>query len=71
MPIEIHGLSAKQMALCDIMWTISNQDGVENFIGTLPESDQLTCWSLIELMQLAFVDEVTDVSQAADLLTQF
>jgi hypothetical protein len=44
---------------------------VENFIGTLPESDQLTCWSLIELMQLAFVDEVTDVSQAADLLAQF
>lgn len=62
--IEIQGLSSKQMALCDIMWAISTKDGVENFINTLPRHDQLECRSLIELMQLAFLDEVTDTHEA-------
>lgn len=69
--IEIHGLSAKQIALCDIMWTISSREGVESFIRTLPKSDQRDCKTLIELMQLAFLDEVTDTTEAQALLSQF
>lgn len=71
MNIEIQGLTAKQMALCDIMWAISTREGVESFISTLPAADQRTCHTLIELMQLAFLDEVEDTSEAQDLLSQF
>lgn len=66
--IEIQGLSSKQMALCDIMWAISTREGVENFIATLPRRDQLECRSLIELMQLAFLDEVTDTHEASRVI---
>jgi hypothetical protein len=63
--IEIQGLSPKQMALADIMWAISSREGVDSFISTLPKSDARTCRLLIELMQLAFLDEITN-TQAAD-----
>ena len=71
MDIEIHGLTPKQMALADIMWAISTQEGVESFISTLPKKDQRDCRTIIELMQLAFADEITDTSEAQELLAQF
>lgn len=69
--IEIHGLTAKQMALADIMWAISSLEGVESFISTLPPADQRDCRTIIELMQLAFADEITDTTEAQELLAQF
>lgn len=71
MDIEIKGLTTKQMALADIMWAISTQEGVESFISTLPKKDQRDCRTIIELMQLAFADEITDVTEAQELLAQF
>ncbi len=71
MDIEIHGLTAKQVALADIMWTISSLEGVESFIATLPPADQRDCRTIIELMQLAFADEITDTTLAQELLAQF
>ena len=71
MDIQIHGLSTKQMALADIMWAISSREGVESFISTLPKKDQRDCRTIIELMQLAFADEITDVTEAQELLAQF
>ena len=63
--IEIQGLNTKQMALADIMWSISSKEGVEAFIATLPRAEQLECKSLVELMQLAFMDEVSDTHEAS------
>ena len=69
--ITLTGLSKKQHALCDIMWAIGTHDGVENFICTLPAADQIECRTLIELMIMAFADEVDDTAQAKELLAQF
>jgi len=71
MDIQLQGLTAKQVALCDIMWTISTKEGVESFISTLPKTDQQDCRTLIELMQLAFLDEIEDTTEARELLAQF
>lgn len=66
--IEIAGLTAKQVALCDIMWTISSKDGVESFIKTLPSKEAKDCRVLIELMQLAFLDDITDTHEANQVI---
>ena len=71
MDIQLHGLTPKQKALADIMWSISTKEGVESFISTLPKSDQRDCRTIIELMQLAFADEIEDVTEARELLAQF
>ncbi len=69
--IVLHGLTQKQMALADIMWAISDRDGVESFISTLPKADARTCRVLIELMQLAFLDEITDTHDANRVIDKF
>ena len=69
--IEIRGLSSKQMALADIMWKISTREGVDAFIATLPKSEARTCRVLIELMQLAFLDEITNTQDANRVIDKF
>ena len=69
--ISIEGLNPKQKALCDIMWTISSKEGVDSFISTLPKPDARTCRVLIELMQLAFLDEITDTHEANQVIDKF
>jgi hypothetical protein len=69
--ITIPGLSPKQRALCDIMWTLEEYDAVEAFIATLPKAERTECRSLIQMMILAFVDEITEVDEAQTVLKQF
>ena len=64
MDIQIEGLNRKQSALADIMWAISSREGVEAFIATLPPADQRDCRTIIQLMQMAFADEVSDTTEA-------
>jgi len=68
MLLELHGLTEKQMALCDIMWAIETMEGVESFISTLPAKDQRDCRSLIEMMKLAFIDEVETTDDAQEVI---
>lgn len=71
MNITIPNLTAKQIALCDIMWALNGVHEVDSFISTLPRADQKTCRSLIELMKMAFIDETDSVDEATALLKQF
>jgi hypothetical protein len=69
--IEIQGLNSKQMVLADIMWAISDREGVESFIATLPRADARTCRVLIEMMQLAFLDEISNTLDADRVIDKF
>ena len=69
--IEIRGLNSKQMALAGIMWAISSREGVESFIATLPKSEARTCRVLIEMMQLAFLDEISNTQDADRVIDKF
>ena len=69
--ITIAGLNAKQKALCDIMWRLEEYTAVEAFIATLPKPERLECRSLIQMMIMAFADEITEVNEAKEMLDQF
>jgi len=70
--ITIPGLNAKQKALCEIMWGLEEYNAVEAFIATLPRAERLECRTLIQLMVMAFADEVTvNVTEAREVLDQF
>ena len=47
--ITITGLTNKQKALMDVMWTMEEMEQVDAFINTLPRQDQLDCKSLIAI----------------------
>ena len=67
--IEIQGMSAKQMALADIMWAISSKEGVDAFIATLPRAERIECEIVKEMIVLAFIDQC-DNTQEADRVIQ-
>jgi len=67
----ITGLTHKQKTLCDIMWSLEEYNAVEAFIATLPKAERLECRTLIQMMIMAFADEVTEVEQARSLLKEF
>jgi hypothetical protein len=69
--INIPGLNPKQRALCDIMWGLAEYNAVEAFIATLPKPERLECRTLIQLMIMAFADEVSEVTEAQEVLDQF
>jgi len=67
----ITGLSHKQKTLCEIMWALEEYNAVEAFIATLPKPERLECRTLIQMMIMAFADEITEVEQARSLLKEF
>lgn len=69
--IEIQGLTSKQQALCEIIWSIDDRDMVMKFIDSLPLADQKLCLVLCQLMRWAFLDEVESVDEAEALLARF
>lgn len=60
--IELHGLTTKQQAFCDIMWALETREAVDAFIQSLPVPDQQQCLSLIELMMYSVIDSVIEDS---------
>lgn len=68
MLLELHGLTEKQKAFCDIMWAIETMEGVESFISTLPKQDQRDCYSLIEMMKLTITDQVETTDEAEEVI---
>ena len=69
--ITIPGLNPKQKALCDIMWGLEEYNAVEAFIATLPKPERQECRTLIQMMIMAFADEITEVDEAKEVLDQF
>jgi hypothetical protein len=66
--IEIQGLSTKQMALADIMWAISNKEGVDAFIATLPRAERRECETVKQMIMLAFIDQCDNTQEAEGVL---
>ena len=53
--ITISGLTNKQRALMDVMWSMDDITKVTAFVSTLPKRDAQDCMSLIEIaIQLTY-----------------
>jgi hypothetical protein len=69
--ISIEGLTAKQKALMDVMWSMSDMTNVTAFVKTLPKRDAQDCMSLIEIaVQLSYeqdgaLDDYKELAAAA------
>jgi len=72
--ISITGLSHKQKALMDVMWSMEDMTNVQSFIKTLPTRDRQDCLSLIEIAVQETLEEdnrIEDYEQAAvDLIAR-
>jgi hypothetical protein len=63
---ELTGLNARQQILADIMWQLEEYDDVQAFIATLPDREACECQTIIEMMQMAVVEQCYDGIQNLD-----
>jgi hypothetical protein len=73
--IEIHGLTKKQSAMLDIMWSMDSFDEVVSWQSSLPLEDQYVVETLMELVALAYIDEAVnsdlDMSESREIMRKF
>ena len=72
MEYKIDGLTKKQVALLDIMWTLDDEQSVENFVRSLPLADQQQAQSLktllIHEMMEEFLEDITEFPDAQEII---
>jgi hypothetical protein len=72
MEYKIDGLTKKQVALLDIMWTLDDEQSVKNFVRSLPQSDRQQAQSLktllIHEMLEEFLEGVTEFPDATEVI---
>jgi hypothetical protein len=72
MEYKIDGLTKKQVALLDIMWTLDDEQSVKNFVRSLPPADRFQAQSLktllIHEMLEEFLEGVTEFPDATEVI---
>jgi hypothetical protein len=70
--INITGLSAKQKALCDQLWSLNTIEDVLEWISGLDQQHQTDAQSMMELIMLGQIDELRldDCSEARAVISR-
>jgi hypothetical protein len=69
--IQIEGLTRKQRLLADIIWSFNDKGAVERFVASLPKKDRRDAETIVEMMILAFLDEVDNTDEAQSILKEY
>jgi hypothetical protein len=72
-PITLTNLTAEQVEMLEILWSLTDLSEVEQFQSTLSDPELDLCETLIRLIILETVDDIVceDLSQARAVLKKF
>lgn len=70
--ISIPGLNPRQCQLADIIWELQTQEEVDAFIDTLPPQSRRDAKVIVELICLAYLDQIdpNNVSEALAVINR-
>ena len=69
----IHGLTSRQIAMLDIMWSMEELEDVEEWVSTLSEKEQKISEVLMQMVVLETYEsmlEQTSTKEANDLINR-
>ena len=64
MSIQIQGLSKRQRAIADVLWMMNTREDAERFIHSLEPATRQDARTVVEMMQLAIIDEIDTVDDS-------
>ena len=64
MSVQIRGLSKRQRAIADVLWVMNTREDAERFIASLEPQTQQDARTVVEMMQLAIIDECNHVDES-------
>jgi hypothetical protein len=68
MTVQIQGLSKRQRAIADVLWMMKTREDAERFIKSLEPQTQQDALTVVEMMQLAIIDEIDTVDDSVKTL---
>lgn len=68
MSIEITGLTQRQRAIADVLWMMQTREDALRFIASLEPKTRRDAETVIEMMQLAVIDECETVDESTKAL---
>jgi DNA-directed RNA polymerase subunit F len=64
MSIQIQGLNKRQRAIADVLWMMNTREDAERFIASLEPATRQDARTVVEMMQLAIIDEIDTVDDS-------
>ena len=64
MSIQIQGLNKRQRAIADVLWMMNTREDAERFIHSLEPATRQDARTVVEMMQLAIIDEIDTVDDS-------
>jgi len=64
MTIQIQGLNKRQRAIADVLWMMNTREDAERFIHSLEPATRQDARTVVEMMQLAIIDEIDTVDDS-------
>jgi hypothetical protein len=68
MSIEIQGLNKRQRAIADVLWLMQSKADALRFIASLEPQTRRDAETVIEMMQLAVIDECDSIDDSVKVL---
>jgi hypothetical protein len=68
MSIQIQGLNKRQRAIADVLWMMNSKDDALRFIASLEPKTRRDAETVIEMMQLAVIDECDSIDESVKSL---
>jgi hypothetical protein len=68
MSIQIQGLNKRQRAIADVLWMMNTRADAERFIASLEPQTRRDAETVIEMMQLAVIDECESIDDSVKLM---
>jgi hypothetical protein len=68
MAVQITGLSKRQRAIADVLWMMNTREDAERFIASLEPTTRRDANTVVEMMQLAIIDEIDSVDESTKLI---
>jgi len=68
MSIEIQGLNKRQRAIADVLWLMNSKADALRFIASLEPLTRRDAETVIEMMQLAVIDECESIDDSVKLM---
>jgi len=62
--IQIEGLNRRQRAIADVLWLMNTRADALRFIGSLEPQTRKDAETVIEMMQLAVIDECDTIDDS-------
>jgi hypothetical protein len=68
MSIQIEGLNRRQRAIADVLWLMQSKADALRFIASLEPQTRKDAETVIEMMQLAVIDECDSIDDSVKLM---